>query len=168
MPSPSPDSPRKISAAGCGLAGLFVLLLILSGGLAFLGGGMLIDARQFGRIADFVWGLIALICAAMLFAGSIAALVHLKSRGPRAWRIGFVLFAAAAAINLLLAAIGMVMVAQARVRGGDWGALHVGVARVFGVFTPLLLAGLTAFAAACHKGLRAGSPPEAPARINAE
>ena len=55
----------------------------------------------------------------MLFAGSIAALVHLKLRGPRACCIGFVLFAAAAAINLLLAAIGMVMVAQARVRGGD-------------------------------------------------
>jgi hypothetical protein len=170
MASPPHESSHRISAAGCGLAGLYLLLVLLSLGLAFLGGCTLIDARQFGRRADFVWGIAALACAPVLFAGSVAALVHLKSRGPRAWRTGFVLLAAATATNLVLAGIGSIMVAQARARGGDWGALHVGMTSLLCVDAPILVAILTGVACACHRQRRKLGPPNntVPHNLNPE
>jgi hypothetical protein len=147
--SPEP-TPSTSSSGSFGLACLYLFVLLIGGAFAFGGYGVLTDHLTNHRWADFSWGVGALINGATILLAGVSALIYLKTRGQATWRTTFALLAFSVGLSLVLAGIGVVMTIQAKARGGDWGALQVGVTRMFCVLLPIIFAGILAIAATCH------------------
>lgn len=135
-------SPSKIAVVTApGRAGwkswLLALLVAGAGGLlAVLSNLALTDPM--GKATDKAWGTAGMAAAASMLAAGLAAMVRWLTHADWASRAGRIGSLFALAASLTMAGLGLRLVGAADERGGDWHAVAVGAAWVFGVFYPTL------------------------------
>jgi hypothetical protein len=132
---PSTPPPRT----GWGFIVVLVGLLLCSLLLGFAGYASVADSLQFNRPTDRIWGLAGLACAAAMLIASLLLLLNVWLKHKSLAYVGTTLLALSTVVNCVLVAQGATVVEDAKFRGGDWGALHVGMARLFNVFLPFVL-----------------------------
>jgi hypothetical protein len=124
---------------GWGFIVVLVGLLLCSMLLAFAGYASVADSLQFNRTRDRIWGIAGLACAAAMLIASLLLLINLWLKHKSLAYVSTALLAFSTLGNCALVAQGIAVVNDAKFRGGDWGALHVGMARLFNVYLPFVL-----------------------------
>jgi hypothetical protein len=152
MSGPDQKSTSSPSTRKWGNVVLLLFLLVCSLGLGFVGYAFMQDAIQLSRTTEFWWGALAFASATTLLVGALSTLVNVRLK--RRWLnyFGTTLITLTTIGNLVLVALGIAMVEQAKARGGDWGALHVGITRLFGVGLPMILTLVCGVATAFYIG----------------
>jgi hypothetical protein len=132
---PSTAPPRT----GRGFIVVVVGLLVCSLLLTFAGYASVADSLQFNRARDRIWGIAGLACAAAMLIASLLLLINVWLKNKSLAYVSTALLALSTLGNCALVAQGIAVVNDAKFRGGDWGALHVGMARLFNVYLPFVL-----------------------------
>jgi hypothetical protein len=145
-----PDAGPRATALGCLGWALNAAVLLAAVGLIYVGGSMVGSHLESERR----WATVAVAAAVPMAAGALAAVASTLRAHPVARGVATAVLALAATANLVLAGFGLGLVAEAQARGGDWAALQVGTARLFGVALPALLAALCTAALWCHPRAR--------------
>jgi hypothetical protein len=154
--------PTSHPRTGCGFIVVLIGLLLCSLLLGFAGYASVADSLQFNRARDRIWGIAGLACAAAMLIASLLLLINVWLKHKSLAYVSTALLAFSTLGNCALVAQGIAVVNDAKFRGGDWGALHVGMARLFNVYLPFVLiffcGAVTAF---CISQLRqdSTSPP---------
>lgn len=130
---------NPLPRTGWGFIVVLVGLLLCSLLLGFAGYATVPDSLQFNRATDRIWGIAGLACAAMMLIASLSMLINLWLKNKSLAYVGTTLLALSTLVNGVLVALGIAVVNDAKFRGGDWGALHVGMARLFNVYLPFVL-----------------------------
>lgn len=137
------DTPQPTSTipprTGWGFLVVLVGLLLCSLLLAVAGYACIVDSLQFNRPRDRIWGIAGLACAGAMLIATLSLLLNIWLKHKSLLYVGTTLLALSTVVNGGLVAQGIAVVNDAKFRGGDWGALHVGMARMFNVFLPFIL-----------------------------
>jgi hypothetical protein len=131
---------------------VFAFLLLAGPMLAFFGLISYKDAHN--HWADRWWGIGALVVMPFLLLTCVALLWFLIGRQSLAWSAAMILIGLSVLALLGEIGLGFAVLSEAKGRGGDWGALSVLAAWVFGIGCPGVAGILTLAAAGCLLLLR--------------
>lgn len=120
---------------------LSILLLLVSLVLAVTGGAVYNDT--YSHETDRAWGIACLVAGGLLFVASSVALVFLLIRKPSIGLAAIVFHGLALIAHVVVVVEGFPMMADAKRRGGDWGALAVFGSLLFGIIVPILIGLMT-------------------------
>jgi len=152
-PAKETDQPSRPSRLITVLAGsLFLLPLLASFILAFLGGGSYADSS--GGPADRRWSVMALTVAGLLFLTNVLALAFLIWRRPVIWSIAAMLHLLTLVGFCTLIPAGFAMLTELQNSGKDYTGLGGVGCFIFGIALPTVIGLLNLGAGSCLLALR--------------
>src|SRR5262249_16334050 len=121
------------------VSGLFTCFLLLASfALALFGAASYNDS--YSHDADKMWGIASLAAGGLLFLASCGGLAFLCLRRQAIWYGGVSAHGISLLGLIVVVVAGFQMMAAAKQRGGDWGALAVLGSLIFGIVIPGFLA----------------------------
>ncbi len=153
---------KRGSCLGKLTAGLYVLLLLAALAEGIFSYADLHQPPSYRTQASQHWDMVSLTMVGVFALAGGTALFYLMKRHHLLWIAALCLsfITLAGVIQMFMA--GLVVLAETKHRGGDWGGLNVVAGGLFNLGVPVLLGVITLAGLACLMLLRPASQPAPP------
>lgn len=116
-----------------------LVIAVLLGALALVGVSFMLISDRMSMSEDRVWGAIGLAVAVAMTVAGLATAHLLLKEARSSQRVAFLTLKVSLLGIVGLIFFGLLQVVAVKQRGGDYGSLAVGLARLFGIYFPVCL-----------------------------